>query len=293
MVQPVITWFQVDGCTEEDCQSFPRQRRYKIAHNLDVVDMIENEDKIISAFVEFVWLFMIDTDFKDRISIELIGNGFTYGQTISYLKENFRVESLVEKLGIWSRYNGEKRFMTNKSFEASVTITRSKKGVGKPFKRKHGIYFEPQNQSKRSVTEIHTANATSGYWAIACILAKKTAEDTQEWKYIQRNRAGRLEKAAKKLCSDCGLDYNENLDIKSMEKIDKFIKPRFQLVCVNALEVHKPVFVGGEAPDQVCIVIKNDKFDAITGTLAGYTGSEKFCVRCWLPGTYRAEHWCL
>lgn len=92
--QPEINFQLVSKSLIGDPRPMP-QMKYIMKHNLDVVDMIANENRIISMFVDFVWQFMIDTDFKDRITIELEKDSCLFG-TVSYLKENFRVEYIVQ-----------------------------------------------------------------------------------------------------------------------------------------------------------------------------------------------------
>lgn len=145
---------------------------------------------------------------------------------------------------------------------------------------------------KRSVTRIKNAGISSGYWAVAFLLFKVNNTDHKEFDLFRKNRGNRIENAARKLCSDAGLDYNKTMGVEEMNRIDAFLKPTYQLICLDANERRKIVYKDGMASIPLFIELLDGHYNAITGMISGYIECDQFCVKCWRSYDHRTKHHC-
>lgn len=137
-----------------------------------------------------------------------------------------------------------------------------------------------------AVTAIESTDEVSGYHAIALQLAVGL-----QYALLRENRENRMEKAAKKLCQDTCIDYHKMMGREEMAIIDSFIKPQYQLICINAQDINNLIFRGSPAREELFIERNNNHYNVITSTIRCYMQSD-FCIPCWKRTDYRRPHRC-
>lgn len=163
------------------------------------------------------------------------------------------------------------------------TIPRKWKGYS-PFNKVKA----PKLGRSYTVDMIDASDEASGYGAIALQLSRGTLE----YCLLRENKGDRMETASWKFCQEVGIDSRRAMGKAEMEKIQSFIKPRYQLICVDAQDIHRVVFIGAPATEQLLIERDGSHYNAIHGTLRCYMQCYYFCIPCWRRADYRTPHRC-
>ena len=221
---------------------------YKAKHNFDKMDILFMGNQIDKIFEDFVKEPMQVAQENDQISVKITNGHLRQPIFVSYMKSNFQLNEIVNKMAELVQSENGRNFILTEEFEIEVAVTKGIYGSG--FKRIRNRAPQSSNarsQVKKSVTVIRNNDNACGYWAIALSLFKSKNNDQKELKLMRMNRGKRLENCARKLCQDTGLDYDKQMGTEEMQVIDLFLKPEFQLICVDAENLRNRIFKGERA----------------------------------------------
>lgn len=299
-IKPEIKFTFVKEFEPRNLNKFHRQifkKTFKAEHNFNQLDILLAGNEIDSAFENLLREVIEKASDNDQVSVSLSNSSLQKPIFVSYKKSHFQLKEIVNRLSERVQSKKFEGLKLAQTFDIEVSITKRISGSGSHTALKNNNRCMPLNPSelakrKKCVTSVTNADNACGYWAVILARQKKRNMSTQEWQLLSKNRRGRLETHARLMCMGAEVSYDEPMTRLEMIKIDSYLKPEFQLICLDGNDHRNRVFIGEQAKQTIYIEHYDNHYNAITGSIKAYIGCENFCEMCWKSFDKRRPHRC-
>jgi len=260
---------------------------YKIQHNfIEFLDLFQVEREIESIFKSFFDEKTGICDDNDIVSMKFTNEFLDRPIYINARKCNWNHEDFLNKIFKISQSNTQ--YFIDGNIQLELTIVKKVSGSGK---RKAPVNIELSRKKKKSVVVIHNNDNGCGYMAIALAKIKADGQtDRKEYQLVVRNCFNRLTNLGSDLASVCNLDFKNPLCINDLVAIDKYLKPKYQLMVINGVSMTLD-FRGELAERQLYIEFLNNHYNTVN-SIPGYFDCKYFCAKCFKGYQNIEKHKC-
>ena len=286
---------------DKNFKSYPNFHKFeksisvKINHNIlaEHLDIVEIQLELKKIFKDIIVNLTENVDKEDFVAFEISNEIMENPIFIKPIKlESFKIEKIFDEF--YKYVQSFREFLTKKSFDFSIFVTKYISGGSNKFKAP--CLIENLNKNKKSVIEVKNKDNSCAFRAL--FIAKyyqdnKNNLDKKQWKIIRYNYYNIQYKEGLKLAEKFGLDFNKPVGPKEWQIIQNGLQD-YQIRIINSninLRANQFIFVGPKKPKFIYIQYLNKHYNAITN-IQGFMGYNYFCEKCFKGFSNYLYHRC-
>ena len=221
------------------------------------------------------------------VNFSITAHGFTHAYQSAnftvgeFLQRTARLDELLATLA--GKLNSNEAFNPDRGFQVDVVIV-SMPDPGTGHRKKHNpgrMCLDRENKKKRCIVTIKNSDELCCARAIITMRAYCHKEDGvdayRQWENlkrgypVQQQQAQELHQQAGVAEGPCGLP--------ELHQFQQALGPSYQLLVMLRIKPFDLIFIGPEAPHQICLLKSNDHFDGLT-SFPAFLNRSYYCVDC-------------
>ena len=221
------------------------------------------------------------------VNLAITANGFDHAYqsanfTVGEFKQRtVRLDEMLAKLA--GKLNSNESFVPQHGFNVDVVIV-AMPGRGTGHGKKHNAgqrCLDRENKKKKCIISINNKDQLCCARAIVTMRAHCHKNDDvdghRNWENLKRGLPVQ-EKQARELHNQAGVAEGP-CGIQQLEKFQKALGPRYQLIVMTRLKPFFIIFKGHDAPHQIRLLKSNEHYDGCT-SFPAFINKSYYCLNC-------------